>query len=214
MRWMLTAKVPLRDSAENVIGLVGVGRDITERREAEKVLERRRVQLECLSDIGQRIGESPSVPELLSWVTSRIPKAMQFPEQCVSAVSLNGDVYGVEDALQLAHQIVQDLYIRDRKVGCVYVAYVEDQQFLDEESALLDDIARRLSGYVENQRLLQDSQRRAEHERMVRTVSDRMRGSADAESIIRTGLEELGRVLGTEKMIVRLGTHEELERGA
>ena len=213
-RWMLTIKVPLRDSTDSVVGLVGVGRDITERKEAEQVLERRRVQLECLSDIGERIGESPPVPDLLAWVTARIPAAMQFPELCVAAVGLNGDVYGEAEALDLPRQIVQGLRIRDQQVGRVTIAYREDRDFLDEESALLGDIARRLSGYVENQRLLQDTQSRAERERMVRTISDRMRRGGDAETIMRTGLEELERMLGTSKMVVRLGSQEQLVGGA
>ncbi|RMF01757.1 MAG: PAS domain S-box protein, partial [Chloroflexi bacterium] len=38
-RWLLTTKVPLRDSADNVTGLVGIGRDITERKRAEEQIE-------------------------------------------------------------------------------------------------------------------------------------------------------------------------------
>ena len=35
-RWLLTTKVPLRDSADHVIGVVGIGHDITERKKFEK----------------------------------------------------------------------------------------------------------------------------------------------------------------------------------
>jgi len=39
LRWLLTSKVPLRTSAGQVVGLVGVGRDITERKRAEEALQ-------------------------------------------------------------------------------------------------------------------------------------------------------------------------------
>jgi PAS domain S-box-containing protein len=37
-RWLATAKLPLRDPAGRVIGLVGIGHDITERRQSEQAL--------------------------------------------------------------------------------------------------------------------------------------------------------------------------------
>ena len=39
-RWMSTTKMPLLDAARQVVGLVGISRDITERREAAEVLRR------------------------------------------------------------------------------------------------------------------------------------------------------------------------------
>jgi two-component system cell cycle sensor histidine kinase/response regulator CckA len=38
--WQTTSKVPLRDRAGQVVGLVGIGHDITERKQAEKELQR------------------------------------------------------------------------------------------------------------------------------------------------------------------------------
>ena len=44
-RWYLSSKIPLRDSAGNVIGLVGIGRDITVIKEAEAKLDQAHKQL-------------------------------------------------------------------------------------------------------------------------------------------------------------------------
>ncbi|MBI5394017.1 MAG: PAS domain S-box protein [Verrucomicrobia bacterium] len=49
-RILLTTKVPLRDSAGNIIGLVGTGRDITERRRAEQERLRLSTAMEQAND--------------------------------------------------------------------------------------------------------------------------------------------------------------------
>ena len=46
LRWSLTTKVPLKDDAGKVVGLIGIARDITERREAEVQLQRTMAELE------------------------------------------------------------------------------------------------------------------------------------------------------------------------
>ena len=46
MRWSLTTKVPLKDDAGKVVGLIGIARDITERRAAAAQLQRTMAELE------------------------------------------------------------------------------------------------------------------------------------------------------------------------
>ena len=49
-RWLVTSKLPLRDEKSNVIGLVGIGRDITSWKEADGTLREERNLLRTLID--------------------------------------------------------------------------------------------------------------------------------------------------------------------
>ncbi|MDP2898425.1 MAG: PAS domain-containing protein [bacterium] len=49
-KWFLTSKAPLRDSSGAVVGLVGLSRDITEQKRAERELEMMRQQFEIILD--------------------------------------------------------------------------------------------------------------------------------------------------------------------
>jgi PAS domain S-box-containing protein len=49
-RWLLTSKLPVRDQDGKVAGLVGIGHDITERKQAEEMLDRERRLLRTLID--------------------------------------------------------------------------------------------------------------------------------------------------------------------
>ncbi len=54
-RWLLTSKLPLRDEGDHIIGLVGVGRDITELKHADQMkssLEKQLQQAQKLESIG------------------------------------------------------------------------------------------------------------------------------------------------------------------
>jgi PAS domain S-box-containing protein len=47
-RWLLSSKIPLRDSEGKIIGLVGIGRDITERKQAEETIKNSLALLETI----------------------------------------------------------------------------------------------------------------------------------------------------------------------
>src|SRR5208283_3038862 len=49
-RWLLTSKLPLRDQGGKIVGLVGIGRDITKRKQAEETLDHERRLMRTLID--------------------------------------------------------------------------------------------------------------------------------------------------------------------
>lgn len=128
---------------------------LEETRRRAQELSLRIQELNCLNEIGRKIDESLPVPEFLEWIAERIPPAMQYPNLCRAAIQFEGHTYGAKEAVELPRQMVQTLYLAGEPVGRVYVAYIEEHDFLNEESALLGDIARRINGYIENRRLFE-----------------------------------------------------------
>jgi PAS domain S-box-containing protein len=66
--WMLTTKVPLRDKTDKVIGLVGIGRDITDRKQAEVKLAKLNRTLSLISGVNQSIVRIRVISELFETV--------------------------------------------------------------------------------------------------------------------------------------------------
>ena len=129
--------------------------------QASLLLEERVKELDCLNEVGREIEESPELPELLQWVTERIPPAMRYSDLCQVAIEYDDQVYGVPEAIDLPTQMAHGLYIGGELLGRIYIAYTDKRDFLDEESALLGGIATRLSSFIENQRLFAEVQERA-----------------------------------------------------
>jgi GAF domain-containing protein len=129
-----------------------------EAQQSSSLLARRVNEITCLNEIGLKIDETPPVPDFLEWVAERIPPAMRHPDLCVVAIEFQGRTYGTSDAMRLPCQMVQRLRIGDEPVGKICVAYTERRDFLDDESAMLGDIARRVSGYIEKQNALTEAE--------------------------------------------------------
>jgi hypothetical protein len=166
--------------------------------------------LDCLNDIGRRTDVSPPLPEFLLWVAERIPAAMRHSKVCLAAVEFEEQIYGAPEAMALPCQIVQGLRIGDELVGRVCIAYTKAHDFVNEESSLLGDIARRVGGYIESRRLLGQVEGRARREQLLREISVRVRGLTDPDAIVRAAVRELGTALG-RRTFVRLGSAEQLK---
>jgi len=62
--WMLTSKVPVYDNEGKVIGLVGIGRDITERKLTEKGLIQRSKEIDVLYQASQQLSRTLDLNEI------------------------------------------------------------------------------------------------------------------------------------------------------
>lgn len=129
-----------------------------EAQESSSLLAKRVNEITCLNEIGRKIDETPPLPAFLTWVAERIPSAMQYPDLCVVAIEFQGRIYGTPEAVGLPYQMVRGLRIGDEPVGKIYISYTEQYDFLNAESAMLGDVASRVSGYIEKQNALTEAE--------------------------------------------------------
>ena len=147
----------VRNQDGTPLHLATVVTDISEQRGVEKLLDKRVQQIDCLNEMARKMKEIPPTPALLQWVVERIPSVMRYSDVCLVAIGFEGRVYGEDEAVRLPCQIVEYIYSGGEVVGQVYVSYTQRHDFLDEEVALLGDIVRRVSSYVESRRLMEQT---------------------------------------------------------
>jgi hypothetical protein len=63
-----------------------------------------------------------------------------------------------------------------------------------------------MSMAAENLRLLEETQRRENRERLTREITDEMRRATDLDTLIQTTVQEMARALGTSSTFVQLTT--------
>ena len=95
------------------------------------------------------------------------------------------------------------LKVRDETVGKLTVQGLES----DNKGALelANAVAERLGAHIENLRLSEQTQERAQRERALRQITSAVRGSTDPATILRAAVRELGTLLG-RKTVIRLAT--------
>ncbi len=82
--------------------------------------------------------------------------------------------------------------------------------FTDHDVRMLQMLADQTALAIENIRLLEQTRVRAERERLVRTITDRIRRGTDRDVIVRATLQELVQMLDASKAVLRLGNRERL----
>lgn len=104
-----------------------------------------------------------------------------------------------EDATQLALPI----RLRGQVIGLVQVKF-GTRQVSPEMVNLLEQAVERMALSLDNVRLVEEIQARAERERMVGEIASKVRSATDIESILKITASELGNSLGVSEVLVQL----------
>lgn len=166
-RTYLTKKAPYRDRGGTVVGLVGIGRDITSRKRAEQALERRTAELtervkelRCLYALSTMMGRPDLAwADKLRHVAALIPAGWKYPEVARARILLGEQCYDCPGYRDSPWCLSEPLTVRGEPVGQVQVVYLEarpaaDQgPFSQEEVRLLREVATRLDELLERRRV-------------------------------------------------------------
>ncbi|CAG0932307.1 Sensor histidine kinase WalK [Thermoflexales bacterium] len=111
--WQTTSKLPLKNAAGQIVGLVGIGHNITERRRLESELRDKVATLQTLAEIDREIIAATEPERVLELVCRRAAELVRAPKSAIAITSIAGDEmtltasYGVHDPARLAEEFTR-----------------------------------------------------------------------------------------------------------
>ena len=124
-RWLQTTKVPLRDKEGKIVGLMGISRDITARKQVEEALARERRLLRTLID---------NLPDCIYAKDTACRKTLANPADLKNLhCETEAEAIGKTDFDLFPQDIAEKFYADDQKVIQGQPAINREEYFLDEE---------------------------------------------------------------------------------
>jgi PAS domain S-box-containing protein len=108
-----------------------------------------------------------------------------------------------EDELEAT--VTAPILLRGQPIGALRMR-TPMNEWGDDTEAMLADITSHIAQAVENARLVEQTQRTAQRERMINEINARVRRSMDLDAILRTAVNELGQSLKAARVVARVGT--------
>ncbi|TFH70309.1 PAS domain S-box protein [Gammaproteobacteria bacterium LSUCC0112] len=161
-----TYKVPVFDSRNIVVGVLGVAQDVTSFKSTQHMLAERIKEQVCLHEVFLVTEQSKTFEEILQALCLIIPAGMQYPDDCIVEITWHNKTIRntVDDAASLT-SICHPLVVPGLSDGQIKIAYRQGGQpsssyaFLPEERSLLKAIAQRTAGVFQRRRAEESSER-------------------------------------------------------
>jgi len=107
--------------------------------------------------------------------------------------------------------VVVPIRLRDQVIGALGLQGAKDEHAWDDEAvALIETVADQVAQAMEAARLLDETQRRAQRERLTSEIAGKIRAAGDIDDVLRITVREVRRALGAHYGVIRLGTETSL----
>jgi len=114
-----------------------------------------------------------------------------------------GEILLVNEEAQTEPSIVVPIKLRGQTIGVLNIkASGKNHQWSKDEINLIESVSDRLALALENARLFEETNRRAERERLVSDITGKIRSVNDPQAMIQTAMEELRNALGASRVQV------------
>jgi PAS domain S-box-containing protein len=226
-KWLINSKVLVRDSQGEVIGLVGMGRDITERKQVE--IERERLLSEVRQSEQLMRSIIDATPDWI-FIKDREHRYRLANQGYANALHLRPEDFVGKNDLELGfpEELVKgnpDKGIRGFWADDQLVMDTGETQVYPNDPATIDGVVhvfhtiktplRDASGQVwgvlafardvtDREQLVQDIQARAQRDQLINTMIARVRASLMVEQVLAATVQEIGAGLGAARVAVRL----------
>jgi GAF domain-containing protein len=158
---------------------------------------------ETLEIIGH-VGEATDQPTGASFPLADTPMAKALHDNRVIANNQPSSDNIIKSSM------IAPIYSAGRAIGTLNIGSKKANALTNREESLLQQLATMLSSVIENKQLLAAAQARAERERQVRTITDKIRRGVDREAILNIAQQEIRNLLGANKSAAQLGTKTQL----
>jgi GAF domain-containing protein/HAMP domain-containing protein len=140
----------------------------------------------------------------------RLPPEMVARLRAGRVITLEGLTTGDRDGASRS-ALIAPIVLRDQVIGAI--GFEEDDpghQWSPEEVALVEAVTSQVALALENARLFEEAQARAEREQLVGDIADKMQRASDMDSLVQYAIQNLQSAFGASYVVVHLGTEDEL----
>ncbi len=117
------------------------------------------------------------------------------------------------DGVTQEASIVVPIKMRGQIIGSINIkAPVKNRQWSADEINLVETISERLSIALDNARLIEESQRRVVKEQSIGEVTSKISASISLKNVLRTAVEELGRIMPGSDVVLQLQNNDEKKK--